>query len=70
MISNDDTYFAGLLTYALMRAGTAAGLATAIQAKSGPAVQAWKRNGVSHKYRPALERVYGAAYKRAQKKAA
>ena len=35
-----------------------------MKAPSGPAVQMWKVNGVAHKWRPVLDRKFGAAFRK------
>jgi len=39
-------------------------VATAMKAPSGPAVEAWSRNGVAYKWRPELDRKFGAAFRK------
>jgi hypothetical protein len=39
-------------------------LAKALGVPNGPAVQMWRVNGVAHKWRPVLEKKYGAAFRK------
>lgn len=59
----DDTYYSALLAFARMQEGSYAGIGRVLGVK-GPAVQAWQRNGVAHRWRPALEQKYGLAYRK------
>lgn len=59
----DDTYYSALLAFARMQEGSYAGIGRILGVK-GPAVQAWQRNGVAHRWRPALEQKYGLAYRK------
>lgn len=60
----DDNYYAQLLEYARCKTGSYKELALSIGAPSGAAVEAWRRNGVAHKWRPMLERKFGASMKK------
>ena len=60
----DDTYYLLLLEYARQQERSYAGVAKALKAPSGPAVQAWRKNGVAHRWRPYLEKRYGPAFRK------
>ena len=63
-MNKDDTYYLLLLEYAHQALGSYAALSKDIGAPSGPAVQAWRRNGVAHKWRPVLDKKFGAAFRK------
>jgi hypothetical protein len=63
-MKKDDEYFKGLLVYAIKDAGSCVRLAAKIGASSGAAVDMWKRNGVSFKYRMELDKKYGPSYRK------
>jgi hypothetical protein len=60
----DDTYYSILLEFARQKAGSYKAVAEALGAPSGPAVQGWRVNGVAHKWRPILDKKFGAAFKK------
>lgn len=63
-MTRDDNYYAQLLNYARRKTGSYKELALVLGAPSGAAVEAWTRNGVAHKWRPMLERKFGASMKK------
>lgn len=63
-MKKDDTYYSNLYEYAKNEAGSYRRLAVLIGAPSGPAVQMWRINGVAHKWRPVLEKKFGAAFRK------
>jgi hypothetical protein len=50
-MEKDDQYYEGLLAFARESCGSYKALAKVLGAPSGPAVEAWVRNGVAHKWR-------------------
>ena len=63
-MNKDDTYYLLLLEFARQRQGSYAAVAKALNAPSGPAVQAWRKNGVAHRWRPDLEKKFGTAFRK------
>jgi hypothetical protein len=63
-MTKDDQYYAQVLAFARESLGSYKAVATAMKAPSGPAVQMWKVNGVAHKWRPVLDRKFGAAFRK------
>lgn len=63
-MKKDDDYFKGLLTHAIKESGSCVKLAAKIGASSGAAVDMWKRNGVSFKFRMELDKKFGASYRK------
>lgn len=60
----DDTYYSILLDFARQKAGSYKAVAQALGAPSGPAVQGWRVNGVAHKWRPMLDKKFGAGFRK------
>lgn len=60
----DDTYYSILLEFARQKAGSYRAVAQALGAPSGPAVQGWRVNGVAHKWRPMLDKKFGAGFRK------
>jgi len=63
-MNKDDQYYEQVYTFAHKQAGSYTKLAKALGVPNGPAVQAWVRNGVAHKWRPVLEKKFGAAFRK------
>jgi hypothetical protein len=63
-MNKTSQYYSDVLKLAISRQGSARAVATALGATSGPAVNAWLKNGVAYKWRPRLDDVYGAAYRK------
>ena len=63
-MTKDDQYYAQVLAFARESLGSYKAVAAAMKAPSGPAVQMWKVNGVAHKWRPVLEKKFGAAFRK------
>ena len=63
-MKKDDQYYAQVLAFARESLGSYKAVATAMKAPSGPAVEAWSRNGVAYKWRPELDRKFGAAFRK------
>lgn len=63
-MTKDDNYYAQLLAYARCKTGSYKELALSIGAPSGAAVEAWRRNGVAHKWRTVLDRKFGAGLRK------
>jgi hypothetical protein len=63
-MNKDDTYYLLLLEFARQKLGSYAAVSKALNAPSGPAVQAWRKNGVAHKWRPVLDKLFGAAFRK------
>jgi hypothetical protein len=60
----DDTYYLLLLEFARQKLGSYAAVSREINAPSGPAVQAWRKNGVAYKWRPVLDQKFGTAFRK------
>lgn len=60
----DDTYYLLILEFARQKLGSYAAVSREINAPSGPAVQAWRKNGVAYKWRPVLDQKFGAAFRK------
>jgi hypothetical protein len=60
----DDQYFNQVYAFAHKQAGSYSKLAKALGVPNGPAVQMWRVNGVAHKWRPVLEKKFGAAFRK------
>ena len=63
-MNKDDQYYAQVLAFARKSLGSYKAVAKSIGAPSGPAVQAWLINNVAYKWRPVLEKKYGAAFRK------
>jgi len=63
-MNKDDQYYEQVYAFAHKQAGSYTKLAKALGVANGPAVQAWARNGVAHKWRPVLEKKFGAAFRK------
>jgi hypothetical protein len=63
-MKKDDQYYAQVLSFARESLGSYKAVAKAMGAPSGPAVEAWSRNGVAYKWRPELDRKFGAAFRK------
>ena len=63
-MTKNDSYFNQVYAFAHRRAGSYTKLAKALGVPNGSAVQAWARNGVAHKWRPVLEKKFGAAFRK------
>lgn len=63
-MTKDDQYYQQLCGFAHKQAGSYSKLAKALGALNGPAVQMWKVNGVAHKWRPVLDKKFGAAFRK------
>jgi hypothetical protein len=63
-MNKDDQYYEQVYAFAHKQAGSYTKLAKALGVPNGPAVQAWARNGVAHKWRPVLEKKFGAAFRK------
>ena len=63
-MTKDDSYFNQLYQHAYKDAGSYSRLAKALGVPNGPAVQMWRLNGVAHKWRPVLEKKFGAAFRK------
>jgi hypothetical protein len=63
-MTKDDQYFTQVFAFAHKQAGSYSKLAKALGVPNGPAVQMWRVNGVAHKWRPVLEKKYGAAFRK------
>jgi hypothetical protein len=63
-MNKDDTYYLLLLEFARQRLGSYAAVSREINAPSGPAVQAWRKNGVAYKWRPVLDQKFGTAFRK------
>jgi hypothetical protein len=63
-MTKDDSYFKQLYEHAYKYAGSYSRLAKTLGVSSGPAVQMWKVNGVAHKWRPVLDKKFGAAFRK------
>jgi len=63
-MTKDDQYFNQVYAFAHKQSGSYTKLAKALGAPSGPAVQMWRVNGVAHKWRPVLEKKFGAAFRK------
>ena len=63
-MNKDDQYYAQVLAFARKSLGSYKAVAKAIGAPSGPAIQAWLINGVAYKWRPALDKRFGAAFRK------
>jgi hypothetical protein len=63
-MTKDDTYYLQVYHFAHKQAGSYAKLAKTLDSVSGPAVQAWAKNGVAHKWRPVLEKKFGLAFRK------
>ena len=63
MIKNDQ-YFNQVYAFAHKQAGSYSKLAKALGVPNGPAVQMWRVNGVAYKWRPVLEKKFGAAFRK------
>lgn len=66
-MTKDDSYFNRLYEHAYKEAGSYSRLAKTLGVSSGPAVQMWRVNGVAHKWRPVLDRLYGASFRKSLK---
>jgi hypothetical protein len=66
-MTKDDTYYSKLYEHAYKEAGSYTRLAKTLGAPSGPAVQMWRVNGVAHRWRPVLDRIYGASFRKSLK---
>ena len=66
-MTKDDSYFKQLYEHAYKDAGSYSRLAKTLGVSSGPAVQMWRVNGVAHKWRPVLDRMYGQAFRKSLK---
>ncbi len=64
VMNKDDQYYAQVLAFARKSLGSYKAVAKAIGAPSGPAVQAWLINGVAFRWRPALDKRFGAMYRK------
>jgi hypothetical protein len=69
-MTKDDSYFQRLYEHAYKDAGSYSRLAKTLGVSSGPAVQMWRVNGVAHKWRPVLDRMYGTAFRKSLKASA
>jgi hypothetical protein len=63
-MTKDDQYYQQVYAFAHKQAGSYSKLAKALGVPSGPAVQMWRVNGVAHKWRPVLEKKFGAAFRK------
>lgn len=63
-MNKDDQYYQQVYAFAHKQAGSYTKLAKALGVSSGPAVQMWRVNGVAHKWRPVLEKKFGAAFRK------
>ena len=64
VIKKDDQYYVQVLAFARKSLGCYKAVAKAIGAPSCPAVQAWLINGVAFRVRPALDKRFGAMYRK------
>jgi hypothetical protein len=63
-MNKDDQYYEQVYAFAHKQAGSYTKLAKALGVPNGPAVQAWRVNGVAHKWRPVLDKKFGAAFRK------
>jgi hypothetical protein len=63
-MNKDETYYLLLLEFARQKLGSYAAVSREINAPSGPAVQAWRKNGVAYKWRPVLDQKFGTAFRK------
>jgi hypothetical protein len=63
-MKKDDQYYLQVLAHARKELGSYKAVAKAMGAPSGPAVQAWLVNGVAYKWRPVLDKKFGAAFRK------
>lgn len=63
-MNKDDQYYEQVYAFAHKQTGSYTKLAKALGVPNGPAVQAWARNGVAHKWRPVLEKKFGTAFRK------
>ena len=59
-----DSYYAALYKFAHKKSGSYVKLARVLGDVRGPAVQAWAKNGVAHKWRPVLEKEFGRDFRK------
>lgn len=64
-MKKDDQYFKQVYDFAYSQCGSHSKMAAALSPDlKGPAVRAWKQNGVAHKWRPLLDQKFGAAFRK------
>lgn len=68
-MNKDNEYYLALVQYGRQKLGSYEAVAKAVGAPSGPAVQMWRKNGVAYRWRPELDRVFGAGYRKSIKAA-